>query len=598
MASEKEATLILKIKEAGSAALDKVGSGIKMIGAAALAAGAAIAAFATLAVKNFREQEEATNRLNQAMVNAGTFTTDLRDRYIKLAESLQKVTTFGDEQIISAIANIQQQARGIVVTDQLTKATLDFAAAMKMDLNTASELVGKSIGTNTNALARYGIEIDTSASKSEKMEQVISKLNSKFQDQAAAAAQGLGSIDQLANAFSDFMENVGAEIAPTIGAMVKIFTDLFNKINEGTPLTAAFGAVFKNIAAGALAVKFALSEVGAAIGITLAAGVESLQAIVKGQFGKVKEISSLALQQMKAEHLANVETLNSELNMLEQAHLNQKEVNRQADLAREVAAKQQKRDIEIQDSADRAMRQMEEDMYIMSLQGQSYEQQLQLQMAYLDKKISNEQNARNKLALIQQKMETASQLQNIQYRKADEQLEQRTMQARVDVFSAGMNLIAAASADGSAAAFFAMKAAALAQAIVAMNLAAAQALAVPPAPNLALSGMAYAAGGLNIAAIAASTIKGAQKFAEGGIVKARPGGTLGIIGEAGRDEAVIPLENGRVPGMGGGGTIMINVYGGMLGDQASAREFAVAVDKELLKLRQANESVAFDGGLT
>jgi hypothetical protein len=44
-------------------------------------------------------------------------------------------------------------------------------------------------------------------------------------------------------------------------------------------------------------------------------------------------------------------------------------------------------------------------------------------------------------------------------------------------------------------------------------------------------------------------------LADGGIVKASPGGTLALIGEGGRDEAVIPLD--RAGGMGGNN---INVY--------------------------------------
>jgi len=38
-----------------------------------------------------------------------------------------------------------------------------------------------------------------------------------------------------------------------------------------------------------------------------------------------------------------------------------------------------------------------------------------------------------------------------------------------------------------------------------------------------------------------------QRFAEGGIVPAMPGGTPVVVGEAGRDEAVIPLKGGAVP---------------------------------------------------
>lgn len=54
-------------------------------------------------------------------------------------------------------------------------------------------------------------------------------------------------------------------------------------------------------------------------------------------------------------------------------------------------------------------------------------------------------------------------------------------------------------------------------------------------------------------------LKGIPAMAAGGIVKASPGGTLALIGEGGRDEAVIPLD--RAGGIGGGNTIHVHVQG-------------------------------------
>jgi hypothetical protein len=89
-----------------------------------------------------------------------------------------------------------------------------------------------------------------------------------------------------------------------------------------------------------------------------------------------------------------------------------------------------------------------------------------------------------------------------------------------------------------------------------------------------------------------------QKLAEGGIVKASHGGTAAIIGEGGKDEAVIPLDDDEAKErLGGGGSIVINVYGGLLGDETSANEFITAIDRELLQLRRSGESLAFDEGI-
>ncbi|KKL13897.1 hypothetical protein LCGC14_2521180, partial [marine sediment metagenome] len=80
------------------------------------------------------------------------------------ASGLQKVTTFGDEATLSAMAMVQQLAdlnqEGL---EKVTPAMLDFAAAMDVDLQTAATLIGKTLGSTTNALSRYGIEIDAQA---------------------------------------------------------------------------------------------------------------------------------------------------------------------------------------------------------------------------------------------------------------------------------------------------------------------------------------------------------------------------------------------------------------------------------------------------
>lgn len=62
---------------------------------------------------------------------------------------------------------------------------------------------------------------------------------------------------------------------------------------------------------------------------------------------------------------------------------------------------------------------------------------------------------------------------------------------------------------------------------------------------------------------------GIPQMANGGIVRARSGGTLALLGEAGRDEAVIPLGKG---GMGGSNTYHITVQAGIGDEQAIARQ--------------------------
>lgn len=228
------------------------------------------------------------------------------------------------------------------------------------------------------------------------------------------------------------------------------------------------------------------------------------------------------------------------------------------------------------------------------------QQKLSNQLKTNAKEIKNEQNRQKKLKLLRDReilLEKQKQI-NIQNSEKLTQ-EQRSksemafLQARVNILSSTARLATAIMGRESKAAFAIQKAAALAQAYVSMNLAMAQALAVPPAPNFALQRLAKSAGLINIAAIGAQAITG---LAEGGIVKATPGGMPAIIGEGERDEAVIPLDDEGAAGI-GQTNITINVNGGLLGDEEQAREFALAVDNELFKLRKSEESIAFDTGI-
>ena len=83
------------------------------------------------------------------------------------------------------------------------------------------------------------------------------------------------------------------------------------------------------------------------------------------------------------------------------------------------------------------------------------------------------------------------------------------------------------------------KATALAQATVQGAMGVINALATPPAPNLLMAGLMASLVASQIAIIAAEPI---PQLAKGGIVKATPGGRIVQVAEAGKDEAVIPLD--------------------------------------------------------
>ena len=167
-------------------------------------------------VEAFGKQQDSVNRL--AAVYGGEGARSLA----VYASELQKVTTFGDENINAAMAQIGAFGANTEQTKELTKATLDLSIGMGVDLNTASLLIAKSFGTSTNALGRYGIELDSSMTKQEKISAIVSQTSDIYGGLALQLAQTTsGQLQQARNAFGDFGENIGQVLAPVVLSLAK-----------------------------------------------------------------------------------------------------------------------------------------------------------------------------------------------------------------------------------------------------------------------------------------------------------------------------------------------------------------------------------------
>ena len=160
------------------------------------------------------EQELAEKKLEAAL---GFTNQGLLD----YASSLQRSSVFGDEAILTAQALL---AAFIKDEDQLklaTKATLDLAAAKGMDLNAAADLIGKSIGSSTNALSRYGIEVEGAVGSTQRLESATSSIARLYGGQALAQSLTLsGAMKSLANTFGDFQEKIGSEFTADVKELV------------------------------------------------------------------------------------------------------------------------------------------------------------------------------------------------------------------------------------------------------------------------------------------------------------------------------------------------------------------------------------------
>ena len=149
------------------------------------------------------------------------------------ASALQQATTFGDEMIIGVQASIAAFVDDEEAIKRATAATLDMAAATGMDLKAAGDLVAKSLGSSTNALSRYGIEVTGAVGSSERLDTLTKNIADKFGGQAAAAAETMaGKIQQSKNALGDLAEQFGSVLAPAITLAATELTDFISGYDQ------------------------------------------------------------------------------------------------------------------------------------------------------------------------------------------------------------------------------------------------------------------------------------------------------------------------------------------------------------------------------
>ena len=198
-----------------------VETGLGSLGKSAIKAGAAF--FGARALINGMKQsvelagiqEQAEKRLEVAL---GKRSQALLDQ----ASALQQQTTFGDEAILGVQASISAFVKSEEQIKKATSATLDMAVAMGMDLKSAGDLIAKTLGSSTNALSRYGIQVEGAVGSQERLESLTNNIAKLFGGQASAQADTFaGSIEQMQNAIGDTGEVLGKLFQPAIQSSAK-----------------------------------------------------------------------------------------------------------------------------------------------------------------------------------------------------------------------------------------------------------------------------------------------------------------------------------------------------------------------------------------
>lgn len=205
---------------------------------------------------SFKGMEKGTEAFNQELKRSKQLLTEQ-------ASSLQKLTTFGDEQIISAQALAGTFALDAEAIAKLTPRILDMSASLEKaggagaDLESVTIAVGKAMTNGVGSLSRYGVVISDAAEKAfnladeqGKLDIITQELDKNFKGIAETVGlTAAGKIVQMQNAIGDLWEIIGGAIAeaimPFIGHIQKFAEDpkFQNKIKIMVEKILEFGKV-------------------------------------------------------------------------------------------------------------------------------------------------------------------------------------------------------------------------------------------------------------------------------------------------------------------------------------------------------------------
>lgn len=246
----------------------KLGAGVKKLGMAAAAMGAALVAGAVAFGKSAMDAAGEAMKVNaqtEAVIKSTGGAAGVTAKHVAdMAHSLQGLSGVQDETIqtganmLLTFTNVRNEAgKGRDIFDQATKTMLDMSVAMGSDAQTAAMQLGKALNNPTEglgALRRVGIQFTDSQKDQIKVLQasgdmvgaqsvMLAELQRQFGGSAAAAGEAMTPFERLKLKFGDFQEEVGMRLIPVIEKV----SDWLGRVVP--PIVAALVPVFQGVVA-------------------------------------------------------------------------------------------------------------------------------------------------------------------------------------------------------------------------------------------------------------------------------------------------------------------------------------------------------------
>lgn len=156
------------------------------------------------------EQEQATNRLAQALRAAGSFSAAAVDDLSAYASSLSLITKFSDDAIINQLAVAKSFGATNQEAKNLVLAASNLAATFGGSLESNVEKLGKTFSGTAGRLAQFIPELKSLTKEQLVAGEAVDIINGKFAGAASSELETYaGRIGQLTKAFGEFQEAIG-----------------------------------------------------------------------------------------------------------------------------------------------------------------------------------------------------------------------------------------------------------------------------------------------------------------------------------------------------------------------------------------------------
>lgn len=195
--------------------------------------------FGKEAIHSAEEQEKANIRLSESLLATGKYTQKTVDSLKAWADEMQYATGIQDEVIINSQAMIQSLAaldeKGL---KRATQAAIDLSKGMGIDLQRASEMLGRAAIGNTEVLRRQGIVIAETGNVAKDFEKALGAIEARYGGRAQAEAETYGgALKRISITFGEFQESVGLALLTNqslinvLNVAAKMFGDLGRAMN-------------------------------------------------------------------------------------------------------------------------------------------------------------------------------------------------------------------------------------------------------------------------------------------------------------------------------------------------------------------------------